>query len=101
MNRTAAIVLAVLGGVAVYELLRAGVGSSVRRRTPEILRREIAAQGPAFGILGPALGTNAVAEVVGAIAQQSIYDTLPTIVGPRAYEPLGRVPGGLSLGVQR
>lgn len=80
--------IAVVGGWLAYEALRAGIAASVRRQTPVILRRELATRSPAAGILGPVLGTDAVSEVIGAIAQQSILDTLPTVIGPRAYTPV-------------
>lgn len=85
MDRRVVIVGGIVAGWLAYEALRAFVAKRVRANTPPILQAEIARQSRAAGILGPVLGTPVVAEAVGAIAEQTILDTLPTIIGPREY----------------
>lgn len=91
MNYTkpAVIAVAVVGGWLLYEAVRAHVARRVRANTPPILQAEIARQSRAAGILGPLLGTPVVAEAVGAIAEQTVLDTLPTVIGPREYSLQG------------
>jgi hypothetical protein len=89
MDRRVIIAAGVVAAWLGYEALRAFVARRVRANTPPILQAEIARQSRAAGILGPVLGTPVVAEVVGAVAEQTILDTLPTIIGPREYSIQG------------
>lgn len=79
-------VLYILLGIGVYELLRAELGRAVRRNVPTIFQRELTSRSEFAGILAPVLGTPVVSQVVGMVAEKSVYDTLPTLVGPRDYQ---------------
>ena len=88
VNRAVAIAVAVVGGWALYETVRANIAASVRRRTPDILRAELRSQSRAFGVLGPLLGTEGVGELLGLVGEQAVYDAMPTIVGRKQVEVL-------------
>lgn len=80
------IALATLGAFVLYELLRDALARNARANTPAILRQELANRNPAAGLLAPALGTVAISNAAGTIVEQTILDTLPTLVGRRRAE---------------
>ena len=77
-------------GIGLYELLRENIARSVRLNIPEVFSRELANRNEFIGLAGPLLGTPAVSEAVGAVAEQTVLDNLPTLFGRRRYEPLAR-----------
>ena len=77
-------------GIGVYEMLRENVARSVRTNIPVVFQRELAGRSEFIGLAGPLLGTPAVAAAVGAVAEQTVLDNLPTVFGRRQYTPLAR-----------
>ena len=74
-------VFGAVSAVLVYEILREALARNLRTNTPPILRRELANRSPAAGLLAPVLGTVAVSEAAGVIVEQTLLDTLPTLIG--------------------
>ncbi len=82
--------LVIAVGIGVYEMLRENVARSVRTNIPVVFQRELANRSEFIGLAGPLLGTPAVAAAVGAVAEQTVLDNLPTVFGRRQYTPLAR-----------
>ena len=82
--------LVIAAGIGVYEMLRENVARSVRTNIPVVFQRELANRSEFVGLAGPLLGTPAVAAAVGAVAEQTVLDNLPTVFGRRQYTPLAR-----------
>lgn len=77
-----------LGALVVYEALRDSVAKSVRRNVPVVFEAELRSRSEYAGLLGPLLGTPAVALAIGAVAEQTVLDQLPTVVGRKRYTPI-------------
>jgi hypothetical protein len=82
------LVLYGLAGLVLYEVLRENVAKSVRRNVPIVFEAELRGRSEYAGLLGPLLGTPAVALAIGAVAEQTVLDQLPTVVGRKRYTPL-------------
>lgn len=76
-------------GVGLYEMLRENIARSVRTNIPIVFERELAGRSEFIGLAGPLLGTPAVARAVGAVAEQTVLDNLPTVFGRTRYTPIG------------
>lgn len=75
-------------GIGIYEYLRESIAKSVRENVPIVFQREFDNRTEFVGILGPVLGTPAVSRALGAVAEKSVLDKLPTIFGRRDYTPI-------------
>lgn len=67
-----------------YEWLRVRVADAARRTTPRVVREKLDTRAPALALLAPLLGTVAVSEATGVLAEEIVLQTLPTLIGPKS-----------------
>lgn len=82
-QRAAYVALGAVAALLAYEALRVSIANATRKQVPVFVRSKMP-RTPAFQILAPLLGTEAVSETTGELARAIVLDSLPTVIGPRA-----------------
>lgn len=87
MSTAAKVIGGSLLALLAYELIRESLAREVRAVTPEIFERELrSATFDPEGGLSPLLGTPRISRAVAMIAEQTVLNSLPTIIGRRKAE---------------